>query len=442
MLNTQIRYLFLIFWMLSGCADNSSSEATGNQTPISIDRPSNAAVILSRPIDYKNNQNISYCEVLASEKQSYSGYRDQNLYPLASLSKVITTAWALEKLGPDFTFQTEWFAAPVQNQQGVFDVYLRTNNDPVFNIDKVLYLISELHKQGISKIRTLTIDETTQVYLSVLALPHLELPNVPVTTPDTIQNLALVMNSDNWSAQTAAAREKLQSWSAQNNKFFQLPGSFSVMNVQFQKADSIQKARYPIKNQFRSAKLFKYLKNLNVYSNNYVADALFSYLGGTREFKKFQIAQLKLTEQQLQMSTGSGLALTTGTVRLDNSGSCFGFLKILSYVGQLAESHGLNLGNFLYNPGRDLDGTFESKMDFADQIVIKTGRLFENPALNLAGIISTESGPVYFTFLGHGFSESEVDSIQTARDSILRNTLNYYSTRKTYLTLQDYQILL
>lgn len=434
--------LFSTLTGLAGCNDSTSVMAGADKAEINLERPSKDAIILSRDISFKNNDHVSYCEVQGSNQKSYSGFRDQELYPLASLSKVVTTAWALKKLGADYTFQAEWFAKPISGEEGLFDVYLKTNNDPVFNIEKVLFLISELRHQGVKRIRTLTVDESTRVYLSSLILPHLEMQDVPVSTDESLQNLQLILNSKNWAAQKAAAENRLSRWSQKNNKSFALPDFFSADQVQFEDSRTFRPQKYSLKGQFRSAPLFKYLKNLNVYSNNYVTDALFAYLGGSVEFQKFQSQELKLGTHELRFFTGSGLAATIENIRQDNLGSCFGFLKVLNYVDRLAQAQGLNLGHFLYNPTRDLDGTFETKMNFSDQIVFKTGRLFENPALNLAGVIATRSGSVYFTFLGHGFSDSEADSIEAARDSILRDTLNFYPTEKSFLSLPEYQVLL
>lgn len=435
-------FLFLFLLILSGCGDGSSTPILHSDLILIPDRPSTAAIILSRAIDYKTDNRISYCEVLSTDNRTYSGFRDQELYPLASLSKVITTAWALKKLGPDYTFQSAWYLKSISKENGLYDVYLKTNYDPVFNIEKILYSISLLHQHGVVKIRNLIIDETTRVYLSVLSQPHLELENVPISSSETLQNLELILNSNNWSSQTQAAKEKLQVWAAAKKQNLQWPDHFSVEHVELKKSEDIHLEEYSQTIYLRSSTLIKYLKNLNVYSNNYVADALFSYLGGASEFKKFQKDELKLLNNQLQFLTGSGLASTTYGLRQDNEGSCLSLLKVFNYIDRLARQQGLNMGHFLYNPAQDLDGTFDTKMNFSNQIVFKTGRLFENPALNLAGIISTPKGSLYFSFLGHNFSENQSDEIEKARDSILQSALNYYETTDTFLSLNDYQILL
>ena len=440
---SNLKIIFTLgFFFLLGCSEGSGTAAKPAVAQPLAERPSAAEIISSRPLLLQEDSRISYCEVLSADKKSYSGFRDQALYPLASLSKVITTAWVLKKLGPDFKFESTWYLKSVSATEGIFDAYLKTNYDPVFNIDKALYSLSLLRQQGVLKIRNLVIDETTHVYLSSLAQPHLELETVPISSNETLQNLELILNSKNWGPQTIAATEKLKAWSTAQNKYFQLPAAFSVEQIIFKNSQDIDVSLYSKKISLQSSAVLKYLKNLNVFSNNYIADALFAYLGGRSEFEKFQSSELQLTPQQLKFNTGSGLAGFVSGQRQDNLGSCFSMLKVFSYLDLQAKSTGLNLGHFLYNPAQDHEGTFESKLVLSNQVVLKTGRLFENPAFNLAGIIATRNGPLFFAFLGHDFLDTEADEIQKARDLILASALNYYPTVNEFLTLDDFQNLL
>ena len=452
----------LTFVFLSGCAKGSSddaaetSAATTSKTPKAgpsatqpsataadpVVRPTQQEIILARSLSYKSDSRISYCEVLESQPKSYSGFRDQQLVPLASLSKVITTAWALQKLGPDFKFKTTWFLKPVSGLDGVFDAYLKSNFDPVFNIEKVLYSLSLLREKGVTKIRNLVIDETTRVYLSVLSQPHTEMEQTPISSRETIQNLELILNSENWSTQTETARNSLTAWANANGRALNIPATFSVEHVQLKNAAQIDSSIYSSQVSFSSSSLLKYLKNMNVYSSNYIADALFQYLGGVNEFSPFQTSILKLGAKDLKIYTGSGLADTSSGFRKDNLGTCLAMINILKYVNTLAEHSNINLGYLLYNPAQDLDGTFTSDLSFSNQVVLKTGRLYDNPALNLAGIISTSKGPTYFTFLGHDFSEGEESQIESARDSLLNSALDYYPTQQTFRSTKQFQIFI
>lgn len=440
----KISFLTLpLLTLLLGCDPNGSGRIAEAGRIQLIERPSaDEAAIISRELDYQNDDRISYCEVLASDSSSYSGYRDLKLYPLASLSKVVTTAWVLKKLGPDFQFRSTWFIKPVPHKPGQFDAFLKTNYDPVFNLEKVLYSLSLLSAQGVQSIRNLVIDESTRVYLSALSQPHIELENVPINSSETLQNLKLILNSSNWSTQTRAAKQRLQAWAVSNKKKLNVPTVFSVDKVEIRSASTLNQNEYTQQIHIESSTVLKYLKNLNVFSNNYISDALFAYLGGTSEFRKFQNSELGLSEKDLILHTGSGLADNSSGVRKDNVGTCAAMLKVLNYIDQKAARTGLNLGHVLYNPAQDREGTFESSLDFTNQVVIKTGRLFEKPTLNLAGITATTKGSLYFVFLGHNFTANEAAEIELARDKMLTSGLEYYPTKDTFLTMSEFQIFL
>ncbi len=442
MLKITVLLLPLLTVILACEPQGSAGLSDGGQIQL-IQRPSlDEAAIISRELDYQNDDRISYCEVLATEPGSYSGYRDQKLYPLASLSKVITTAWVLKKLGPDHQFKSTWFIKPVPQQPGQFDAYLKTNYDPVFNLEKILYSLSLLNAHGVRSIRNLVIDETTRVYLSALSQPHVELENVPINSSETAQNLKLILNSSNWSTQTRAANQRLQAWAISTKKTLNVPTVFSVEKIELKPASAINQNNYSQQVHVNSSTVLKYLKNLNVFSNNYISDALFAYMGGATEFQKFQTSELQMTQKDLVLYTGSGLADSSSGVRKDNVGTCTAMLKVLNYIDQTAVKSGLNLGHVLYNPAQDREGTFESNLNFTNQVVIKTGRLFEKPTLNLAGITATAKGSLYFAFLGHNFSDSDAAEIELARDKMLSSGLEYYPTQDSFLTLNEFQIFL
>ncbi len=435
--------LLFLAALLLGCEPQSARQLDAENQINSIQRPSaDAAAIITRSLPFQDDNRISYCEVLSNDNRSYSGFRDQKLYPLASLSKVITTAWALKKLGPDHQFQSTWHLKPVPQQPGVFDAYLKTNLDPVFNLEKILYSLALLKNSGVVRLRNLVIDETTRIYLSALSQPHIELEQVPISSSQTVENLKLILNSANWSTQTQAASKRLKTWAQARALAVDIPQTFSVENVELKLASTVDASMYPQKIQITSSTLLKYLKNLNVYSNNYLTDALFSYLGGLSEFRKFQSTELKLTEKELVLYTGSGLADISRGIRNDNLGTCTAMLRVLNYIDQRAAKHQLNLGHFLYNPAQDAGGTFESRLGFTNQVVIKTGRLFEKPTLNLAGITATANGSLYFAFLGHNFSASEAREIEIARDQMLSSSLEYYPTQDTFLSLNEFHIFI
>jgi len=424
--------IFVALGCAPGSSDSGRPESGVHTLP---ERPSQQNEVFNRNLLYKNDPRVSYCEILDNQSSSYSGMRDLTLQPLASLSKLITSSWALEILGADFRFQSEIYLQPLADQ-GVFDIYLRTNWDPVVNIEKLLYFIALMKQQGVKQIRNLIIDESTRIFLGVLSNPHLELENTPISTGESIENLQLIFNSKNWAEKTKQAKANVLAWAAKNGKAVSIPTQFSVTNVLYRKAKEIRVQDYASKISVSSAPLFKYLKNINVNSNNYLADAFFNYLGGVNAFTGFQQKQLEVPTKDLKIFTGSGLSDSSSGIRQDNLGTCFSMIKVLAFLRKKAFMAQLNLGALLLNPTLDQDGTFDVSESYQNAVVLKTGRLYEVPALNLAGFVSTSQGLLSFVFLGHDFTDSEAKDMEDYRRLMLNDIYSQFSVQSEFKTIE------
>jgi D-alanyl-D-alanine carboxypeptidase len=389
---------------------------------------------LNRSIPNMNDSRISYCESVNGEVGKYNGVRDTQKYPLASVSKVFLTAWALDKLGPDYKFENLWYFKKVSD--GVYDVYFKANYDPALNIEKMLYAMTVLRAQGVLKIRQLVIDETTRVYLSVLNDPHVELTEVPVSLNQSVENLRIIFNSSNWGSQTETAKANLAQFAQAKGRVINVPNTFSVDQVVYSDSKKININNYTSVIKMKSSILLKYLKDINVNSNNYMTDMLFKILGGQTEFKKFQQSRLGLTSNDLQFSTGSGLPVISMGIRTDNLGSCLAVLKTLKFINVLSQQLNFDMGHVLLTAGTD-NGTYEPTipMSLNHNMVLKTGRLYDVPALNVAGTTSLSSGTLYFAYFTHNFDNDDESVYQNKRDQILNSILNFYPTISSYQSL-------
>lgn len=425
---------------MASCAPGSSSQ----EGPI-VYSPKKEDLIQAKPqaqsarkLLYSNDSNVSYCESSLDGTQLYSGYRDHKLYPSASVSKVFLSAFALSRLGTDYKFTHDWRLR--KNADGTVDAYLNSNYDPVFNIEKVLYTMSHLKRYGVTQIRNLYIAKSTRVYLSVLNNPHIELDTIPVSLDQSVDNLKLIFNSANWGGQTEQARENVVEYFSLQGKTIDLPSSFSVKNVIL---DSNGQAQAAFANatqlKIQSTSLFRYLKEINLNSNNYMSDALFALLGGEAGFYQFQKEKLGLGLDSLIMKTGSGLPTQINGERIDNKATCFSILKVMHFIKLVADQASLDLGYILLTAGLDR-GTYETDLVINKSVVLKTGRLYEVPALNLSGIVSTQSGLMVFGFLGHDFNNDDENLMIEKRDNLLQDLLNYYKEKPMFKTLSQNEI--
>lgn len=414
---------------------------TGYRFDQSLIQPNNNQIIrtdsnnLKRSISDLNDNNVTYCESVDGQQNQYTGIRDMTSYPLASLSKIFLSAWALDKLGPDYKFENQWYLKKINGTE--YDVYFRSNYDPILNIEKILYAISLMKARGVLKIRQLVIDETARVYLSVLNDPHVELTEVPVTIEKSIENLKIILNSVNWGSQTEQAQLNLFQFSKDNNRVIEIPKQFSTAEVIYKQSKTIDLNSYDSVIKMSSVILLKYLKELNVNSNNYITDMLFQTMGGPAEFRKFQKMRLNLNESDLQIYTGSGLPVYILGSRQDNKGSCYSVLKTLKFIKNLSTQLSFDMGHLLLVAGLD-QGTYQASLPvrFNQALAIKTGRLFDVPALNIAGTANTQSGTLYFTYMAHDFNNDQEFEYKNKRDRILNNILNFYSMQSAYKTLK------
>lgn len=421
----QIHFISAILILNTACS-NSNSDADSPQSAVVIDSTVVRSQTNTRNLMYKNDPTISYCESTGGDINTYSGYRDLKPYALASVSKIFLSAWALNKLGPDYRFQMIWKLKKITND-GTFDAILETNYDPIVNIEKILLALIELKKKGVFKIRHLVIDETTRIYLSVLSNPHLELTDVPLTTDQTIENLNIILNSKNWGAQTQTALANLKNPES-------VPKQFSVEQISYLPRQQMNTLGYTQTVKISSAILLKYLKNLNTFSNNYVTDGLFTFLGGASEFENFQRNDLKIPKSELQIYTGSGLSTEVSGRRQDNLGSCLSVLKTLKYLDILAVNNNLNLGHILLTAGVD-SGTYESNITFNNNIVLKTGRLFDVPTLNVAGVSSSVIGNTYFAFMAHDFENADESNVKIKRDQLISDLIQIKPQKNSFLSM-------
>ncbi len=449
-----IPFLTSFLMAFTGCQPSRDGESSGEglDTPLvhnaDINRRFDQSIIspvnnqiqqsasgqLNRSIPHMNNSRISYCESVNGEAGKYNGVRDTQKYPLASISKVFLTAWALDKLGPDYKFENLWYFKKVSD--GIYDVYFKANYDPALNIEKMLYAMAVLRAQGVLKIRQLAIDETTRVYLSVLNDPHVELSEVPVSVNQSVENLRIIFNSQNWGGQTETAKANLAQFAQAKGRVINVPNSFSVDQVVYSESKKININNYTSVIKMKSSVLLKYLKDINVNSNNYMSDMLFKILGGQVEFKKFQQSRLGLTGNDLQFYTGSGLPVISMGIRTDNLGNCVSVLKTLKFIKVLSQQLKFDMGHVLLTAGTD-NGTYESTipMSLNRNMVLKTGRLYDVPALNVAGTTSLSSGTLYFAYFTHDFDNDEESAYQNKRDQILNSILNFYPVTSSYQSL-------
>jgi D-alanyl-D-alanine carboxypeptidase/D-alanyl-D-alanine-endopeptidase (penicillin-binding protein 4) len=362
---------------------------------------------------------------------------DQLKVPLASISKIFTTYWALKTYGLSHQFATDVYITKTKDQK--VKVHIAGGKDPFFGRQMVYFLVSELNKRGFQNIDELTFDENFILYWEVTSfelgiqssrafIPSFE--QVGLTLQKSIAN-----NQINPLLYAEAREFVLKNY---NLELFSQPRMF-VKNIRLKttrKFFSENKENYEQGFKLKSLPLIKYLKEMNLWSHNYVAEMLF--VGVTNEnlntldfaiakrrssyeMEKFlQSEMAQVEESQFEFYNGSGDSEVIGGFKKYNMGTCQSVLKMLEKLQGELKQEDLSLEHILGVSGveRTPDGVHRGTLgkryeDFPGTIIAKTGTV--NPAINLAGVLITGAGPKYFSvFMG---TSSKLDWAP-ARDKI------------------------
>lgn len=341
----------------------------------------------------------SACELKASNKEIQGTNIDQK-FPLASISKVVTTLWAVEALGPDYRFQTKLHVKETA-KQGSYDIHIEGSRDPMFGRNMGYFLISELNRKGIKNIDRLTFDQNF-----LLAWLAEEKPLIAGNTPkyDTVEARAAVVET---TIRNALATD------VNKDSYARLKRAASQLGINMVDSPniSIGSIKYVHKNQFtaqegskvlvlKSSPLRTILKRMNNQSNNYIADNIFWNLGGTQKFNAYAKQALEADQADFSFYNGSGN--NEGSVKspIYNNATCEFMIKSLARLDDLLEKKGYGLEHVIAVASRDYDSTVKNYGgNMAGATIAKTGSV--NKAKTLAGAINTAQGPVYFTILMH-----------------------------------------
>ncbi len=157
----------------------------------------------------------------------------------------------------------------------------------------------------------------------------------------------------------------------------------------------------------RSVPLIDLLRQMNIYSNNFMADALARHLGGADAIVD-RITQLTGTpDVEIQIVNGSGLGVEN---RISARAAC---AMLMAIDGQLKRS-GYSVADVLPVAGIDA-GTIQNR-DLPPEAAVKTGTLAT--VSTLAGSMPRDDGGVtWFAILHWG---SDLDSLRDEQDVLLR----------------------
>ena len=319
-----------------------------------------------------------YIEPLDGSKPVVAFNENVSMNP-ASVIKLATSLAALEALGPDYRFRTEFYAkGPIDRRTGVLqgDLLLRSGGDPSFSIPDARAVGDALRNLGIRRI-------TGRL---VVAGPF----------------------NCNYNTQTGVSVGvfRRQSRIGISGATFYQPAIAEVVGEQ------------PILT-VESEPLLRIIYYQNAHSVNAMAELLAEKVGGAEGVRRFVTERLRLEDRSLVISRASGLDYNRMSTRET--------VMLLRAFVEWLTAHGIQISSVMPVAGID-SSTLIDRFDndrFAGSVIAKTGTLHESDGgvAALAGIAYTRTrGPVLFAI--YDMAEGRrVEHLRQVQDGFLMQTI-------------------
>lgn len=353
-----------------------------------------------------NPSEQSYC--YTDELGNIEGNNVDMQVRLASTSKLITSLWAVEKIGLDHVYNLTLF---IKGN----DLHIKGSFDPYLGNEKMMYLISQLNELGYTHFDKITFDKNVLIFPDV----QYETDVYPSMSPGTIKYwLNKYFNTASWSKDFKD--EYLSFYSFAKSGRFRKNVTFDVTNIEYIEQNPFENDSEVKVLTLASPPLYKYLKEMNVKSNNYMAETLFLEMGGVQEFEKYMSEKFNLDTNKIHFYTGSGLPSSLNGQRVDNYSTCKTMLGLVSVLKKKVEDQHMTIQDVMAVPGSD-KGTFRNRTfssDLKNSIVAKTGTLMHTSTL--AGAMETQKG---FSFFGIFNQSTDIGGSKIVQNEMVKSIM-------------------
>ncbi|BAU67288.1 peptidase S13 D-Ala-D-Ala carboxypeptidase C [Stanieria sp. NIES-3757] len=316
----------------------------------------------------------------------------------ASLTKIATTLAALIKWGTDYQFETSIYTnGKIVNEILTGDLIVAGNGDPFFVWEEAIALGNALQQLGITQVQGNLI-VTDKFYM-----------NYESDAQVAGELLKQAFTADLWSNEV---KQQYSTLPANTPK----PQIAILGKVQLSNT-------LPMSTQLllthRSLPLSEILKQMNIYSNNKMAQMLADLLGGAENVAKNVAKAIEVSQSEIQLSNGSGLGEEN---RLSPRAVC----RMLMKIDSLLATHPLEVADLLPTAGRDRVGTMKNR-SIPVGISVKTGTLDRVSAL--AGKIPTQNqGKIWFAIINSG---NQTDYYRQQQDRLIQQLAQHWQLQKT-----------
>jgi serine-type D-Ala-D-Ala carboxypeptidase/endopeptidase (penicillin-binding protein 4) len=320
----------------------------------------------------------------------------------ASLTKTATSLAAITTWGLDKKFDTIVSANGTINQGTLTgDLIVRGGGDPLFVWEDAISLARSLNQLGIDRVsgNLIVVDKFHMNYkadpqkageLLKQALTGINLP--PELLKTDFKDVNLV---------------KLPT--APTETTTQTPTKLPQVNIAGQVIVANEPPGITPLIRHQSLPLVDIVRQMNIYSNNEIAQILADSVGGAEQVMKIASTTAKFPPAEIQLINGSGLGVQN---RLSPRAIC----QIFRTLHQNLQAANLNLADIFPVAGAEYIGTLKDR-HLPVGTTIKTGTLNEVSALG--GVLPTrDRGLVWFVIINQG---SQISKLRQQQDTLLQS---------------------
>ncbi len=353
------------------------------------------------------SENQAYC--YTNEADAIEGKNIDLKIRLASVSKLLTSLWSIDKLKVDHTFDTKLF---IKNNV----LHIKGSFDPFLSNEKMFFLLSELNRLGYNSFDLITFDKNLMIFPDA---PYLIDSHPDMSRAVHVKRLMRYFNTLNWGNDFKEEYSFYKSLS--KSGMYRDSVQFQAGTAQFVESSELENDPEAKTLTLSSPPLYKYLKEVNVKSNNYVSETLFRMLGNTKAFDQFLLERFNLDRSTIHLYTGSGLPyINENGERFDNYATCSIMMKVIFELKNTVEEQNKEIEDIMAVPGND-KGTFRNRIfpaDYKNSFVAKTGTLKHTSTL--AGAMNTQKG---FSFFGIFNQSTDIVSSKKVQNEMVKSIM-------------------
>nr|WP_040898413.1 D-alanyl-D-alanine carboxypeptidase [Xenococcus sp. PCC 7305] len=341
---------------------------------------------------------------LQSDWEELASHQGKTALSAASLTKIATTLAALGKWGADHQFVTKIFATG-EIKDGVLDgdLIVLADGDPFFVWEEAIALGNTLNQMGLREVKG-DLLVNNQFYM-----------NYESDSSKAVQFLHQALDPKLWSSEVKQLFRSLPITTPRPQVV--ISGEAKLLKFAPTKPQSLL-----IHN---SLTLSDILKQMNIYSNNKMAQMLADELGGVEEVALYAAKVTGLDSSEVQLINGSGLGV-------ENRVSPRAASQMLIAIDNLLKSHNLNVMDLFPMAGRDDVGTVEDRSIPAG-VAVKTGTL--NQVSALAGVIRLDQERrVWFSLINYGW---QISYFRKQQDLFLQSLAEHWQLDAQNFAIQE-----